>query len=164
MILRVNWILDTAWGCEVDFNWRVLSHGIQRPVFCWKSTFVLEEHTVSTFRVEEEAKQETSVKKEATCSSETSVDFQRNTRRYIQGDRILHNHSCENLYSALFLHGSNWLKLGSNRGILCTEKWLFGFHTNMKSLGQVSDCDWKVIRTSVPQSWPKDKQSNWYVP
>jgi hypothetical protein len=35
----------------------------------------------------------------ATCSSETQVDFQRTTRRYIPGDSILHNHRCENLKS-----------------------------------------------------------------
>jgi hypothetical protein len=36
---------------------------------------------------------------EATCSSETSVDFQRITRCYIRKDRTLHNHRCENLKS-----------------------------------------------------------------
>jgi hypothetical protein len=34
---------------------------------------------------------------EAICSSETSVDFQRITRRYIPEDSTLHNHRCENL-------------------------------------------------------------------
>jgi hypothetical protein len=38
---------------------------------------------------------------EATCSSETSVDFQRTTRRYIPEDRTLHNHLYENLKSYL---------------------------------------------------------------
>jgi hypothetical protein len=33
------------------------------------------------------------------CSSETSVDFQRNTRRYIPEDSTLHKHRCENLKS-----------------------------------------------------------------
>jgi hypothetical protein len=33
----------------------------------------------------------------ATCSSETSVDFQRTTRHYTQEDRIFHSHHCENL-------------------------------------------------------------------
>jgi hypothetical protein len=32
-------------------------------------------------------------------SSETSVDTQRTTRRYISEDSILHIHSCENLKS-----------------------------------------------------------------
>jgi hypothetical protein len=34
---------------------------------------------------------------EAICSSETSVDTQRTTRRHIPGDDTLHNHRCENL-------------------------------------------------------------------
>jgi hypothetical protein len=36
---------------------------------------------------------------EATCSSETSVNFQRTTRRYIPEGRTLYNHRCENLNS-----------------------------------------------------------------
>jgi hypothetical protein len=36
---------------------------------------------------------------EATCSSETSVDIQRTTRRYIPEDSTLNNHRCENLKS-----------------------------------------------------------------
>jgi hypothetical protein len=36
---------------------------------------------------------------EATCSSETSVDFQRTTRRYIPEDGTRLNHRCENLKS-----------------------------------------------------------------
>jgi hypothetical protein len=35
----------------------------------------------------------------AICSSDTSVDFQRTTRRYIPEDRHLHNHRCQNLKS-----------------------------------------------------------------
>jgi hypothetical protein len=34
------------------------------------------------------------LKMEATCFSETSVDFQRTTRRYITEDRTLCNHRC----------------------------------------------------------------------
>jgi hypothetical protein len=34
---------------------------------------------------------------EAICSSETSVDTQQTTRRYIPEDGTLHNHRCENL-------------------------------------------------------------------
>jgi hypothetical protein len=37
------------------------------------------------------------LKMEATCSSETLVDFQRTIRRCIPKDRTLHNHRCENL-------------------------------------------------------------------
>jgi hypothetical protein len=36
---------------------------------------------------------------EETRSSETSVDFHRNARRYITGDGTLHNHLYENLNS-----------------------------------------------------------------
>jgi hypothetical protein len=36
---------------------------------------------------------------ETICCSETSVDFQRTTRRYIPEDRTVHNHPCENLKS-----------------------------------------------------------------
>jgi hypothetical protein len=39
------------------------------------------------------------LKMEAICSSETSVDFQWSTCRYISEDRTLHNHRCENLKS-----------------------------------------------------------------
>jgi hypothetical protein len=39
------------------------------------------------------------LKMEATCSSETSVDSQRTTLHYIPEDRTLHNHRCENLKS-----------------------------------------------------------------
>jgi hypothetical protein len=40
---------------------------------------------------------------EQTCSSETSVDFQRTTRRYIPEDRTLRNHRCENLISYIII-------------------------------------------------------------
>jgi hypothetical protein len=36
---------------------------------------------------------------EATCSSETSDDFQRPAKRYIPEDTTVHNHRCENLKS-----------------------------------------------------------------
>jgi hypothetical protein len=39
------------------------------------------------------------LEKEAICSSETSVDSERTTRRYIPEDGTLHNHRCENLKS-----------------------------------------------------------------
>jgi hypothetical protein len=37
------------------------------------------------------------LKMEAICSSEKSVDTQRTTRQYIPEDGTLHNHRCENL-------------------------------------------------------------------
>jgi hypothetical protein len=44
---------------------------------------------------------------EATCSSETSVDFQRTTWHYsyIPEDRNLHNHRCEDLKSYILISG-----------------------------------------------------------
>jgi hypothetical protein len=38
------------------------------------------------------------------CSSETAVDFQRTTRRYIPEGRILHNYRCENIRSYKILY------------------------------------------------------------
>jgi hypothetical protein len=43
------------------------------------------------------------LKMEATCFSESSVDFHPTTRRYIPGDRTLHNHRCENLKPYIFV-------------------------------------------------------------
>jgi hypothetical protein len=43
------------------------------------------------------------LKMEAIYSSETSVDFQRTTRRYIPEDSTLHNHRSENLKSYIIL-------------------------------------------------------------
>jgi hypothetical protein len=43
------------------------------------------------------------LKMEATYSSETSVDFQRTIRRYITEDRTVHNHRCDNLKSCLVI-------------------------------------------------------------
>jgi hypothetical protein len=39
------------------------------------------------------------LKMETTCSSETSVDFQRTTLSYVTEDRTLHKHRCGNLRS-----------------------------------------------------------------
>jgi hypothetical protein len=55
------------------------------------------------------------VKMEAVCSSETPVDFQRTTRRYIPEDSTLHIHRCEDLKSyimfGLFLQSnSNYMQ------------------------------------------------------
>jgi hypothetical protein len=41
------------------------------------------------------------LKVEATCSSETPVDFQRTTRRHLAEDTTLHNHRCDNLRSCI---------------------------------------------------------------
>jgi hypothetical protein len=47
-------------------------------------------------------KQVVSLKMEAICSSETSVDTQRTTRRYIPENGDLHNHRCDNFKSYKF--------------------------------------------------------------
>jgi hypothetical protein len=39
---------------------------------------------------------------QATCSHETSVDFQRTTWRYIPEDRTLYAYRCENLKSYIY--------------------------------------------------------------
>jgi hypothetical protein len=46
---------------------------------------------------------------EAIYSSETSVDFQRTTRRYIPEDDTLHNHRYENLKSDTVIRMDSWL-------------------------------------------------------
>jgi hypothetical protein len=50
------------------------------------------------------------LKIQAICSSETSVDFHRTSRRYIPEDGTLHNHRCENLisYRAFINLSYNW--------------------------------------------------------
>jgi hypothetical protein len=52
------------------------------------------------------------LKVEATCSSKTSVDFQRTTWHYIPQDRTLHNHHYENLKS--YISSCNSWYLGQN--------------------------------------------------
>jgi hypothetical protein len=77
-------------------------------------TDVSEEHIASIFRVEEiilarnqQAAEiiSSTLKSEAMCSSATSVDIQRTTRRSIPKVETLHNHRSENLksYTILFI-------------------------------------------------------------
>jgi hypothetical protein len=60
--------------------------------------FHLEGCRISRTRNQRESRWQ-ALKMEAICSSETSVDFQRNTRRYITEESTIHNHCCENLKS-----------------------------------------------------------------
>jgi hypothetical protein len=46
----------------------------------------------------------TTLKMEAACSTETLLDFQQTTRRYIPEDRTIHNHCSENLKSYITGH------------------------------------------------------------
>jgi hypothetical protein len=55
------------------------------------------------------------LKMEAICSSEMSVDIQRTTRRYIPEGSTLHNHRCENLKSYIVLHL-----------FMCTDRRMYG--------------------------------------
>jgi hypothetical protein len=79
------------------------------------------------------------LKMEATCSHETSVDFQRTTRSYIPEDWNLHNHRCENLKSYHFKYSwsnaltqyslQHWMK----RTELTDITWLFSDPFNRKN-------------------------------
>jgi hypothetical protein len=62
------------------------------------------------------------LKKEAICSSETSVDFQRTTRLYIPEDSTLHTHRSEDLKS--YIESRPYIvHVSSERVILCKTKW-----------------------------------------
>jgi hypothetical protein len=76
--------------------WRMPSSGTQRRVIRWLSTEVSEEYVASIFRVKQLLSRWflaqlifSTLKMEAICSSETSGDTQRTTRRYIPEDGIL---------------------------------------------------------------------------
>jgi hypothetical protein len=83
------------WIRNLPSKWRVLSCEIKRHIEHWKSTDVSKEHITSIFRAFHLLS--STLKMESICSSETLVDFQRTTRRYIPQDSTLHNHRCENL-------------------------------------------------------------------
>jgi hypothetical protein len=80
---------------------RAPSTGIWRRVVRWVSTDVSEEHIASICRVEKISweRNERKSRSEELCSSETSVDSQRTTCRYLPEDGTLHTHRCENLKS-----------------------------------------------------------------
>jgi hypothetical protein len=60
------------------------------------STDVSEERDSASFILVSYLVYSSTLKMESACPSETSVEFQRTTRRYIPEDRTLHNHRCEN--------------------------------------------------------------------
>jgi hypothetical protein len=61
------------------------------------------------------------LKMEAICSSETSVETQHTTRRHIPEDDTLHNHRCENLKSYIVFKCVHPHSVRYN-SILVTEK------------------------------------------
>jgi hypothetical protein len=61
-----------------------------------------------------------SLKMEATYSSEISVGFQRTMRRYIPGDWTLHNHRCDNLKYYIV---AQWLNSVFRRLLLYSVYW-----------------------------------------
>jgi hypothetical protein len=69
--------------------WREVSRGIYRRAVRWKWTHISEEHTAFFFKRPAftlvSCSAYSTPKMEAICSSETSIDFQRTTRRYIPG-------------------------------------------------------------------------------
>jgi hypothetical protein len=69
------------------------------------------------------------LKREVTCSSETSVDFQRTTRRYIPEDIIFHNHRCEGLKSYIICLLFLWI--GTCSSSLGNESRLQGFENRV---------------------------------
>jgi hypothetical protein len=90
-----------------------------KPFSPLKVTDVSEEHMTSIFRVKPRkipawkqvadrvsCSDFSTQKMDAICSSETSVDFQRRTRRYIAEDSIVHNHRCESIKSYILWFNS----------------------------------------------------------
>jgi hypothetical protein len=71
--------------------------GLWRRVVRWVSTDVSEEHIASIFKVEGPVS--STLKIEAICFSEASVETQGTTRRHIPEYYTLHNHRCEDLKS-----------------------------------------------------------------
>jgi hypothetical protein len=61
-------------------------------------------------------------KMEVTCSCETSIDFQRTTRRCIPEDSALHNHCCETLKSWLIQIRSSVLVVHNKFSIRPTQE------------------------------------------
>jgi hypothetical protein len=60
---------------------------------------------------------------EATCSSKTSVDFQRTTWCYIHEHKTLNNHHCENLksYMSYFIFSGVVIVYFHSHGMLKTD-------------------------------------------
>jgi hypothetical protein len=90
---KINWRFGEI--CRLHRQSRRISQAIKQRESLFATCFTL----VSCLSYS------STLKMEVTCSSETSVDFRRTTRRYIPEDRALHNHRCENFKS---LHRRLW--------------------------------------------------------
>jgi hypothetical protein len=88
---------------------------------------------------------------ETICSSETSVESQRTTRRYIPEDRTLHNHRCKNLisYTVLWL-GCELDDRGLNPGKIRNVLFTIVFRTALSLSNLVSN---EVISSGVNRTW-----------
>jgi hypothetical protein len=85
--------------CRLHLHGRRISQTENQ--LCWLPAFALLSCSAYSLTLE----------MEATCSSKTSVEFQRTTRRYTPEDGTLHNHHCENLKSYMA-----WLSEGNQHG------------------------------------------------
>jgi hypothetical protein len=73
-----NTLKDTSWGTNNQYGWKL-------------------ELIATSFALASCLPSSPTLKMEATCSSNVSVDFQRTTRRYISKERTFHNHRWEPL-------------------------------------------------------------------
>jgi hypothetical protein len=76
-LLNIDWLSLPVWEPKILHNSRLVSAFLLVVCLAYSST----------------------LKMEATCSFETSVDIHRTTQHYISEDRIVHNPRCENLMS-----------------------------------------------------------------
>jgi hypothetical protein len=92
------------------------------------------------------------LKMEAICSSETSVDIQRTTWRYIPEDSTLHNHRCENLRPAM----SN-LYVSSNEPevnlVALSSLQIIPPDCNSDPVETINNQDLQIRHLSVPEHW-----------
>jgi hypothetical protein len=94
------------------------------------------------------------LKMEATCSSETSADFQRTTQRYIPEDRILHNQPCENLkfcMSQKYLISVHALLITIfSRTVSSNDNSVYPMRTGLRNgSGQITESFWSIIREKL---------------
>jgi hypothetical protein len=81
--------------------WDIMSHSPLKvnPCFGGKCHLHYQGRRISKARNQCESRWQAELKVEATCSPETSVDFQWTTWCYIPEDRTLRNHRCENVHT-----------------------------------------------------------------